>query len=301
MNVWLKRIGYTIGALIALLLIVVSFVYGMSERQFRRIYSVASETIPIADDSATLARGEHLAIVFGCADCHGEGLAGAPVIDTPPLGRVVALNLTRGNGGVGATLTPELIERAVRHGVAPNGRPLLIMPSIDFQYMSDGDLHDIASYVMHLTPVNKVLPPTHVALLPRALMLAGQMPLLSAPRIVDSAGTPMAVAAAPTSEYGAYLTIVGGCRFCHGPGFSGGKVIGGDPAWIPAANITTAGAIGKWTEAEFMSALRTGKRADGSTLKDPMPWPTIGTMSDDELDAIWKYLHTLPPRDFGNR
>jgi len=28
MNVWLKRIGYTIGAIIALLLIIVSFVYG---------------------------------------------------------------------------------------------------------------------------------------------------------------------------------------------------------------------------------------------------------------------------------
>ena len=28
MNVWIKRIGYTIGAIVALLLIVISFVYG---------------------------------------------------------------------------------------------------------------------------------------------------------------------------------------------------------------------------------------------------------------------------------
>ena len=42
-----------------------------------------------------------------------------PIIDAPPMGRLVALNLTKGEGGVGSELTPEIIERAVRHGVGP--------------------------------------------------------------------------------------------------------------------------------------------------------------------------------------
>jgi hypothetical protein len=40
MRVWLKRIGYVVGAIVALILIVVSVVYGMSESRFRRTYAL---------------------------------------------------------------------------------------------------------------------------------------------------------------------------------------------------------------------------------------------------------------------
>lgn len=123
MSLWLKRIAYVVGTLVVLVLVSVCTVYAMSEVRFRRTYSVASEAIMVADDSATLARGQHIATaVAGCAECHGEGLGGGVLIDAPPMGRLVALNLTTGEGGVGASLTPELIERAVRHGVGPDGR-----------------------------------------------------------------------------------------------------------------------------------------------------------------------------------
>ena len=69
------------------------------------------------------------------------------MLDAPPMGRLVALNLTKGEGGVGNELTPEIIERAVRHGVGTNGRALRIMPSDDFQYLTDDDLRAVVSYV----------------------------------------------------------------------------------------------------------------------------------------------------------
>ncbi len=302
MNIWATRAAYAAGSLVVLALVALGGIYGLSEWRLRRTYLVAEEAVVVPDDSATIARGEHIATaIAGCADCHGDGLRGNPVIDAPPLGRVVALNLTKGEGGVGASLTPALIERAVRHGVAPEGRPLLIMPSDEFQYMSDDDLHAVIAYVRHVAPVNNVLAPTHLMLLSRALMVFGQLPLLPAESMAAAPGKPMSVPAGPTVEYGDYLSRVAGCRGCHGDGLSGGKIPGGDPSWGPAANLTKSGNLGKWTEAEFDQTLRTGKRPDGVALKDPMPWKVVGKMTDPELHALWLYLQSVPARDFGNR
>ena len=102
----MKRIGYALGGLVGLVVVAVAAAYGLSEMRFRRVYTVPSEQIAVSDDSATLARGAHLAATVGCADCHGEGLRGNAFIDAAPMGRLVALNLTKGEGGVGAQLTP---------------------------------------------------------------------------------------------------------------------------------------------------------------------------------------------------
>jgi mono/diheme cytochrome c family protein len=173
------------------------------------------------------------------------------------------------------------------------------MPADDFQYMSDDDTRAVIAYVQHVAPVNNVLAPSNLMLLPRALLVAGKMPLLPAEAMRDSSGKPMSVAAGPTSEYGAYLAILAGCRKCHGAGFSGGKMDFGDPSWGPSANLTKSGNLGTWTEAQFIQTLRTGKRPDGYELKNPMPWRTVGKMTDEELRAIWLYLQTVPARPFG--
>jgi hypothetical protein len=47
--------------------------------------------------------------------------------------------------------------------------------------------------------------------------------------------------------------------------------------------------------------MRTGKRPDGSELKAPMPWQQFKNLTDDELHAIWQYLHSVPAKEFGNR
>src|SRR5437868_3384378 len=115
--VWLKRFGYGIGTLGALIALAVGCIYALSEYRFSRTHVVAEELIASTNDSAAIARGEHIAnAVAGCADCHGPGLGGNVMFDASPMGRLVALNLTKGDGGVGALLTPALIERAVRHG-----------------------------------------------------------------------------------------------------------------------------------------------------------------------------------------
>jgi len=64
-----------------------------------------------------------------------------------------------------------------------------------------------------------------------------------------------------------------------------------------AANLTPdASGIGNWTEEIFMQALRTGQHAgSGRPILPPMPWQTIGQMTDDDLRSIFMYLNSLPP------
>ena len=92
------------------------------------------------------------------------------MIDASPMGRIVAPNLTRGEGGVGAELTPQSVERAVRHGIGRDGRALRIMPSPEYQYLRDEDARAVISYVLNIAPVNNALAPSKLMLLPRALM-----------------------------------------------------------------------------------------------------------------------------------
>ena len=54
--------------------------------------------------------------------------------------------------------------------------------------------------------------------------------------------------------------------------------------------------IGDWPEELFIKTLRTGKFMGSSRdILPPMPWQTIGQMTDDDLKAIFAYLKSLPP------
>lgn len=47
-----------------------------------------------------------------------------------------------------------------------------------------------------------------------------------------------------------------------------------------------------WTLADFTTALRTGKRPDGSELNPVMPWKLTALMTDQEIEALWNYLRS---------
>src|SRR4051812_7687743 len=98
---WIKRGAYAVATIVVLVGLLVASVYLLSERRFARTYTIAAENVESPSDSASLVRGAHLANTIGCAECHGDGLRGAAVIDAPPMGRLVAPNLTSGQGGVG--------------------------------------------------------------------------------------------------------------------------------------------------------------------------------------------------------
>jgi cytochrome c553 len=173
------------------------------------------------------------------------------------------------------------------------------MPSEVYAHLSDADLAAIVAFLERLPPVDRELPSTRFGPMGRALLTAGKLNILVAPK-TPRPGTRPHVEPGPTAAYGRYLADVSGCHGCHGYGLSGGRVAG-PPDLPPASNLTPAGPIAAWSEAEFVRAMRTGQRPDGTTLDEFMPWRILGRMTDDELHALRLYLASVPPRPSGNK
>ena len=54
--------------------------------------------------------------------------------------------------------------------------------------------------------------------------------------------------------------------------------------------------IGDWTAEEFIGAMRTGRhRGIGRPILPPMPWFNLATAPDEDLQAMFAYLKSLPP------
>jgi hypothetical protein len=53
--------------------------------------------------------------------------------------------------------------------------------------------------------------------------------------------------------------------------------------------------MGIWTEAMFINAMKTGKHmGSGRPILPPMPWQSVGALTDEDLKAIYTYLRTIP-------
>ena len=299
----LRKLGYAALALAGVLIIASGAVFGITQVRIERHYDdVAARPLTVPTDSAGIALGQRLAAIRGCAGCHAPDLSGSAVIEDAMVAKLYASNLTRGRGGVASHYDPALFARAIRNGVGWDGRALLLMPSQEFHGMSDEDVGAIIAYIQSVPPVDHVQPKSSVGPLGRALFLAGQVELVPAEHVDHDDQPVPAVPRGVTVEYGRYLA--GGCTGCHGAGYSGGKVPGTPPDFIPAANLTPdpETGLGTWTEADLFRALREGKRPDGTALDGRfMPWRETAQFTDDEIRAVWLFLRSLPAKPAGNR
>src|SRR5712692_7118478 len=297
----LRAIGLLGAGVVLVIGLAWASVLWVSDRRLNQRVDVPREKIDVPTDITAIQRGQHLAsAVAACVDCHGANLAGKIFVDDPALGRIVSPNLTRGRAGIGSTFTDADFVRAIRHGVDPSGRQLLIMPSDDYNHFSDADLGAIIGYVRSLPAIETALPSNELRPIGRLLFAIGQLSLQPVAGLDHFAPRPPAPAAGVTVEYGKYLADSAGCPSCHGSGFSGGRVPSAPPNAVQAANITVAG-LGAWSEAEFIRAMRTGMRPDGRVLNTAMPWPYYAQMTDDELRALWRFLQAVPATPTGNR
>ena len=65
-----------------------------------------------------------------------------------------------------------------------------------------------------------------------------------------------------------------------------------------ASNLTPDAATGlgtRYTEASFVTTMRTGKKPNGTAIMPPMPSEVYQNMTDDDLKAIYAYLRTIKP------
>jgi mono/diheme cytochrome c family protein len=289
----LKLAKKLVVGLVAVLVVLVVGVYGLSGMKLSKDYTdVAGHPLILPAEADEVAEGRRLLEIYHCTGCHGEDLGGTEFIDNPIMGRIHTPNLTTGRGGVAVRYGPSDWERAIRHGVRPDGSGLVIMPSEDYGELSNQDLGRMVAWLEQSPPVDREPPSRRIGPMPRALLSTGVFAL--APEFEHHAEAVVeAIAREATAEFGRYIGRT--CSGCHGVTFAGGVEI--EPGTPPSANLTPhpTDGIGSWSLEDFERAMRTGVRPDGRELDAMMPWRAFAQFDAVEIEALWTYLQSLDP------
>jgi len=291
MKTALKFAAVAIGGLLALAAAAAATLWLNSERLLHRVVVVQVAAVPYATDPGAASRGRYLYASRGCQSCHGEDGAGRVFINHPNGLFARSANLTTGAGSAVAGYTERDWVRAIRHGVKPDGRPLFVMPSEDYNRFTDADLADLVAHVRALPA--RAAPGAEVRL-PFVVRLAhGAGMLRDAAQKIDHTQPPsQPVPVGVSVAHGHYVAQT--CIGCHGAQLAGGRIAGAPPEWPPAADLRSAdGALARYPDPEpFKRVLRTGKRPDGTVVNRAMPRNTH--MNDTDLEALFLYLKSTP-------
>ncbi|GJQ20992.1 MAG: alcohol dehydrogenase [Bacteroidia bacterium] len=322
MNPLVRRLLWIAGSLVAVILVaiiaVVLYVHSAWDTPHDRpVVSLKASTDPLA-----VARGEYL-FKYGhaCWGCHSPKPdaavppSGGRAFDLrsvgPGFGIFYARNITPDpETGIGAWSDGEIV-RALREGLSRDGTVLFpIMPIEAFHGLSDEDALAIVSYLRSLPPIRNAPSRSELSFATKALYtfgIIGPAPAITEPIVAPPRGK--------TVEYGRYLAnYATGCMDCHTPRnledgsfyrdslFAGSTIRFGEDEARPhvmayATNITPdpETGIGKWTEEQFLEAVRAGMRPDGTVLSTHMPYGYFGLMDEEDLGAIFLYLQSIKP------
>jgi mono/diheme cytochrome c family protein len=272
-------------------------------------------------DAAAVARGEYLARMGNCIDCHtapgGKPFAGGLPMATP-IGTLYTNNITPDpETGIGDYSLADF-DRAVRHGVRRDGSaeyPAMPFPS--YARVTDADLRDMYAYFMHgVAPVAQADRPSTI---PWPLSMRWPMTWwrwLFAPAVAPFAPAPGQDDA--QLARGAYLVEgLGHCGACHTPRAvtmqevaltpeEGPRYLAGSDApvdgWI-ATNLRgdEVDGLGTWSRADLAQLLKTGHGPHGSVFGNMTDVVAMSTqyLSDADRDAIAAFLKSLPARPPG--
>ncbi len=155
------------------------------------------------------------------------------------------------------------------------------------------------------------LPREAIARWPRLRASAGTLRycLRCAAVVVLLAAAAGVASAQGDARRGEYLAKAGGCLGCHTEAkkdavpYAGGRALKTPFGTFFGPNITPhpQAGIGRWSEADFLRAMRTGVRPDGAHYFPAFPYPSFTKIADADLRDLWAYLRSLPPNPRANR
>ncbi|MBM3492326.1 MAG: c-type cytochrome [Alphaproteobacteria bacterium] len=110
-----------------------------------------------------------------------------------------------------------------------------------------------------------------------------------------------ALAESPAAERGRYVFAAGGCHACHTDEAGGGRPLAGGPELTTpfgkffAPNITPdpAYGIGRWSDAQFLRAMREGIAPDGRLYYPVFPYTAYAKASERDLLDLKAYLSSV--------
>ncbi len=263
-----------------------------------------------ATDTA-VERGRYLARAGDCAACHtapgGKAFAGGLPMPTP-LGRIYTTNITPDpETGIGAYSLQDF-SRALRDGVAKDGHYLYpAMPFPAFAKIDDADMASLYAYFQHgVEPVKQANRASDIP-----FPLNFRFPLYFWDLYVRREPFQRDPAHDAQWNRGAYLVQgLGHCGTCHsprsltlhtkaltereGPAFLAGAVIDN---WYAKSLRGGKDGLGRWSEADIMSFLKTGGTDRSAAFGDMAEVVEHSTqyLDDDDLTGIARYLKSLPP------
>lgn len=260
--------------LVVVVLFAAAGLFAASEAVIRWPQTKAPVHLAATADAGSVARGHRLATLMGCHDCHGDRLQGRLFFDEMPVARISGPNLSR--------LLPhqsaEDVARALRQGVAADGRPLWIMPSDAFSRLDDQETVDLIAYLRTYPATGDARPAKQIGPVGRIGALLGKF--RSAPATLKAEGDAAPPDLGPKHAQGRALSRA--CMECHGLDLRGSTVTG-------APDLTIAGA---YDLADFERLLRTGIAAGNRRLglmSETAP-KRFNVLSHDEIAALHDYL-----------
>lgn len=281
----------------------------------KRLFLFVLATLPmvgsaLAQEDAN-ARGEYLARAGDCVACHsapgGKAFAGGLKMGTP-LGTIAATNITPDVAtGIGSYTLGDF-DRAVRRGVAPDGRHLYpAMPYPSYAKLADDDVKALYDYFMRaVPPVRQVNPPSEIA-----APYDARWPL-AVWNMLFTGGTGFTRNPQKDAQWnrGAYLVEgLGHCGACHTPrgwAFQEKALGADDGAFLSGANLDDWSApslrqnrlsgLGTWSVADIVEFLKTGRNQHGSAFGSMRDVINNSTpyLNDADLTAMAVFLKSLP-------
>lgn len=282
----LKWAGYGLAGVVVFVLFAVAGAFAASEAMIR--WPVAGETVrlisagPVSAREGSVERGRRVAKLNGCHDCHGESFEGKLFHDEMPILRAWGPNLTR----IAARETDAQLDRAIRHGVAGDGRRLWVMPSNAFAQLSDQEAADLLAYVRSFPVTGDDQPRLQVGHLGRLGVLLGKFE--SEYAMLAKAGPPVLPDMGPQHAQGRDVARL--CVECHGADLKG-------MALLKSPDLTMAAS---YDEADFVRLMHDGVAAGGRKLDNLMGGVAnsrFSALSEAEIVALHGYLKARAERE----
>jgi mono/diheme cytochrome c family protein len=292
----LRTFGIVVAALVVAVVVTAGAMIQSSRASLEREYHGVGVALARPTDPAAIEDGHRLYRAYGCVSCHLED-GGGRVVIPDGIGYIAAPDITL---VIDAMPVPDL-DRAIRHGIRPDGTPFLLMPSHDYWYFDDESVARIIAYSRTLPPAGRAYDPSSLSMLGHLLHAIDAFPIVPAERIEHSGRRP------PMGEPGTIergRTLGRMCTGCHGASLSGGAIPGTDPAelGVPSNLTSDPSGLAAWTEDDFRTSLRTGVTPSGTLDPVQMPWrDCYQYFTDDEIHSLWLWLRDQPATPFGNR
>jgi cytochrome c2 len=316
----MKKVFKIVGLLLLLLIIGIIGLLFYIKLALPKI--AKAENMTIVSSPERIERGRYLANhVAVCMDCHStrDWTKFSGPITPGTLGKGGELfNQQYGFPGkyISKNITPASLKkysdgelyRVITTGVNKDGKAMFpVMPYPYYGKMDPEDIKSIIAYLRSLPAIENEVEES-VSDFPMSLII-NTIPCEATPKQIPSPSNAIA--------YGAYLVNAAGCMECHTQ-VKNGQIIpelqlsGGREFTLAqgeilrSSNITPDDetGIGLWTQEAFVQKFK-AYLMDSGYVPTPvvqgeymtiMPWTMYAGMSQQDLEAIYSYLHSIPAK-----